>query len=324
MHVPVDRRGKADSKANGFQVLQPSSRKRQNVIPLLQNIVHPDTQSSREWFTGSSSWDTRNWIQAVLALDPNQAPTRKGVYRPEKQQIYMESELKACWIGMEGEVGNDDNLRLILDINIHLDADAIFGNCPDIGADLMGLIFHSLIPSATSQHLESDSERRADSLRHFFACIRPAPPVLGSRSLQPVNMVSKLLPFQNRTVALLAQRERTQLGGHHDPQGFWTILQLGSMGKVAYRRTTGQLIRLADEMQDLTQKQKGKSREESPSEDSLTLAERDQLPVLLDLSAVRGTMLCEEMGASECQLACRYRTIAHLEQVWARQSKRSP
>ena len=299
IQVPVFWR---NQNQRGFQVLAPSNFKRQNIIPFLQRVVHPNTQSSAEWFPNSTTWDTRNWIQAACSLDPNQAPLRKGNYRPDNQKIYMESELKACWVEEDSGAETAASLRLILDINLYFDAETIFEPSSEISNDLTGLIFHSLIPSPTTQYAMSDSERRADTLRHFFACIRPAPPIPYARSLQPANLVSKLLPFQNRTVALLAQRERgvakSSVSRPDDPQGFWSTFELGELGKVAYRRLTGELIKLSAGNAGLSEKQKGKAKEEHTSGESLSLSEKQSLPALVDLSEVRGTMLCEEMGES--------------------------
>ena len=303
IQVPVDLRGNADLKQSGFQVLGPSKLKRQNNTPFLHRIEHPNTRSSSEWYLNSSAWDTRNWIHAAVSLDPKQAQTRKANYRPEKQKIYMESGLKGCWMEEDMGAETDASLRLVLDINVYLDYDTIFEPSSDISNDLTGLILHSLIPSPTAQYSMSGSERRADSLRHFFACLRPAPPVAYARSLQPANMVSKLLPFQNRTVALLAQREkgltRGSGPGTEDPQGFWITFELGPFGKVAFRRLTGELVRLSSRNDALSEKQRGKAKEE-PTFGVTSLSERRQLPVLMDLSEVRGTMLCEEMGKSLC------------------------
>lgn len=291
----------------GFHILAPSNLKRWNVIPFLKHVVHPNTQSSAEWFRSSTTWDTRNWIHAACSLDPKQVPLRNGKFRPDRQKIYMESEVKCCWVEEDMGAENAASLRLILDIEVYLDAETIFEPASDISNDLMGFIFHSLIPSPTTQYAMSDSERRADSLRHFFASIRPAPPIPYARSFQPAELVSKLLPFQNRTVALLAQRERgvagTSTSGPDDPRGFWSTFELGALGKVAFRRLTGEIVKVSAGDTGLSEKQKGKAKEEaSSSGETLRLNERQPLPALVDLSEVRGTMLCEEMGESRSSI----------------------
>jgi E3 ubiquitin-protein ligase SHPRH len=73
---------------------------------------------------------------------------------------------------------------------------------------------------------------------------------------------------------------------------------MGEFGKVAYRRLTGELVRLSDGNDGLSEKQRGKSREVPISGAVLHPTAGHKLPVLLDLSEVRGTMLCEEMGES--------------------------
>lgn len=298
LHVPVDTRGRANTKAQGFQVLLPSKLKRQNVTPFLKHVVYPYDHHSREWFTGSAAWDTRNWIHAALALDAEQPGTRPTNFRPKNQKVFLGSKLDACWM-LDDTVDDQAEIHLILTIDLYLDPTTLFDPAPDVGQDLLGLILHSLIPSPTSQPATSDSDRRASSLRHFFASVGPAPPVPNSRSLQPALMTSKLLPFQNRTVALLIQRERlrasdTNSDVHRDPRGFWTVLELGSLGRVAYSRVNGGLLRLP-EVLDSGVSRKGKE-VEVPLPGSLMKADTKLVPTLIDLSSVRGTMLCEEMG----------------------------
>lgn len=294
--LPVDKRGSAVTKSTGFQVLLPSNVKRVNVTPFLKRVVYPYDQYSKEWFVSTNTWDTVNWIHAAIALDPRQASTRKGNWRPEHQKVFLTSDLKGCWIPHEVNPDAPGELKLILTIDAHIDLDHLFDPSHEIANDLMGLILHSLVPSPTSLPPMSDSERRADALQHFFSTVRPAPPVPYARSLQPSDMVSKLLPFQNRTVALLVQRERAeQQAVQAGRDGSWTAILVGETTKLAYNRLTGQLVKLADIESSKSPKGKGVDR---TGPHGFTPSDRERLSTLVDLSGVRGTMLCEEMGKS--------------------------
>ena len=116
-------------------------------------------------------------------------------------------------------------------------------------------------------------------------------------------MPSKLLPFQNRTVAWLLQRERapvTQaLEVCKDPAGFWSTHDLEKSGHLAYRRLTGELVKLDREVVVPDRKGKGRAVDHLEEEAvGLRAKDRELLPTLLDLSQVKGSMLCEEMGRS--------------------------
>lgn len=301
LHVPIDTRGHVNSKAHGFDVRLPSKLKRQNVKPLLRRVVYPYDHPAKEWFINSNTWDTTNWIHAAIALDPSQPTSRKTKFRPEEQRIFLRTSIKAYW-EMVGE--GDEALRevkLVLIIDCFIDPTKIFDASPSLDNDFVGLILHSTLPSPAPTSSHSDSERRADALRHFFSCLQPAPPVPYARSLQPSNMVSKLLPFQNRTVAWLLQRERHamgtgELGSGQETGGFWSAYQLGPMGKVAYCRATGELIKLKTGPAAVPdRKGKGKMAED-PDEMGLVGADRQELSSLVDLSGIKGSMLSEEMG----------------------------
>ena len=304
LHLPVDKDGLANTtKAPGFNFLLPSKLKRQNVKPILRGLIFPYTRPGKEWLINSSAWDTNNWIHAALALDPREPQTRKVTYRPEEQRVFLKSGIKAFWESQEDGGATTGMVSLVLTIDCYVDRYRISDPLPPIGHDLMGLICHSLFPSTSSAAMTTDSENRADSLRHFYACLRPAPSVPYHRSVQPSDMPSKLLPFQNRTVAWLLQRERASVaeeeGTCMDPVGFWGAYHVEPSEDMAYRRLTGQLIRL--ERGNVIPDRKGKGRaidHLGDEEEGLRPQDRVLLPTLLDLSSVKGSMLCEEMGKS--------------------------
>jgi E3 ubiquitin-protein ligase SHPRH len=123
-------------------------------------------------------------------------------------------------------------------------------------------------------------------------------------SLHPKELVTELLPFQKRTLAKLLQREWSNLvpqmaRNRRDPDGFWSALDLGAGGKVAYRRLTGDIVQTEPAVDKSNIKGKGRAdNDDNMDLAGLAKAEREVLPILVDLSGVRGTMLCEEMG--EC------------------------
>jgi E3 ubiquitin-protein ligase SHPRH len=326
LHIPLDSHGLADTKIPGFNVLLPSKLKRQNVQPLIRGVIFPYTHPGKEWLSNSSAWDTKNWIHAALALDPREPQTRKANYRSEVQRIFLKSGIKAFWESQEDVGAAGATLSLVLTVDCFVDLQKVWDPLPSIGHDLMGLIYHSLFPSSSKTAPTTESESRADSLRHFYACLRPARPVPYSRSVQPSNMPSKLLPFQNRTVAWLLQRERAPLTQAldvcQDPAGFWSTHNLETSGHVAYRRLTGELVKLNREIALPDRKGKGRAVDyPEAEEDGLRPKDREILPTLLDLSQVRGSMLCEEMGELSHQATCKGKlTFQDLE----RQSKLLP
>ncbi len=257
----------------------------------------------------SNAWDMQNWIQAALALDPDEPQTRKEAYRDKKRRVVLETGAQICWVpDGEGEDA-DAEIKLLITINVYLDMAVLYEPLPDIGKDLLGLILNALVPSAAPPKSRSESENRAAALRHFFACLRPAPYLplaFHAGRLQPKEMVSRLLPFQARTVALLLRREGSPTIGNVkpsrtvDPTGFWDVRYLGeAFGRVAYRRVTGEMLHVgSSEEGRVDRKGKGRALDETERQmlDCPRDEERDLLPLLLDLSGVKGTMLCEEMG----------------------------
>ena len=276
--------------------------------PLLRipRILQSD---GKEWMPSSSALDMQNWIQAALALDPEEKPTRRAAYRDDKRRVVLETGVQVCWVPNGVEEGAEPDIKLLVTVNVYLDMTVFFVPLPDIGKDMLGLILHSLIPSPTAATPRSESEARAIGLRHFYACLSSAPDLplaFHASRLQPKEMVSRLLPFQARTVALLLQREHSPMAGSvkaqeaADPIGFWSIHDLGKeFGRVAFRRVTGDMVQLGPSP-TIRLNRKGKGRVSDEGEwqaaDGLEDAERDSLPRVLDLSGVRGTMLCEEMG----------------------------
>jgi E3 ubiquitin-protein ligase SHPRH len=326
LHIPLERKGLADTKLPGFNFLLPSKLKRQNVQPLIRNVIFPYTHPSKEWFSSSSAWDTKNWIHAALALDPEEPQTRKANYRSEEQRVFLKSGIKAFWESQEDGGAGGDSLSLVLTIDCFVDLKKVWDPLPSIGHDLMGLIYHSLFPSSSKTAPTTESESRADSLRHFYACLRPAPPVPYSRSVQPSDMPSKLLPFQNRTVAWLLQRERAPASQAaevcKDPAGFWSTHGLEKSGHLAYRRLTGELFKLDRGTVVPDRKGKGRAVDHLEVENGeLKPKDRELLPTLLDLSQVKGSMLCEEMGKLSHFPTFRKKLTF---QVSARQSKPLP
>ena len=259
----------------------------------------------------SYAWDMSNWLNATLALDPDERPTRKGAYRDEKRRVILDTGVQICWVPEgEGETAVAE-VKLIVTINVYLDMTVIYKPLPSLGQDMLGLILQSLIPSIIPTGSGSEVENRSAGLRQFFACVRPAPDLplaFLAAKLQPKEMISRLYPFQSRTVALLLQRENSPMFSNvttpkaRDPSGFWGNYELGQdIGRVAFRRITGDLVAMdpIDPRKsgiDIKGKGKTLNDEEMTDRDQLSDPEKSRLPVILDLSGVRGTMLCEEMG----------------------------
>ncbi|ODO03141.1 hypothetical protein I350_05986 [Cryptococcus amylolentus CBS 6273] len=252
--------------------------------------------SPQEWMPSATGWDMKHWIHAAIALDPHKdhQPSRKGAYRGETQKIHLRSSAKVCWFPGE-DSGATPDIQIIITIQAYLDMAVIAAPLPDTAKDMMGLILHSVIPSRTSTAPTTELEDRAAGLRDFYACLRPAPEFphwLEASALQPKEMVSKLLPFQTRTVKMLMEREgagrvEEDAGMKHDPKGFWQELQWDDEGRLfAYRRATGDIILVS------ANRDKGKERGHGNGRAPLS----PELPCLIDLSHVNGSMLCEEMG----------------------------
>ena len=282
--------------------------------PLVKPTKLPD-QMAKEWMPNSTAWDLQHWLQASLALDPDQPSNRKAVYRDGQNRVYLDTSLAILWVpDEEGETGIE--LKLIVTIEAKLDMTVLFDPLPDIGHDMLGLILHSLIPSPTTTLFNSESESRTAALRDFFSSLRSAPDHpfnFNVRTLQPVEMLSKLLPFQARTLAVLLQREGSLMfrdakpASAWDPTGFWTECDFGQdAGRFAYRRVTGELTPLEPRRKKVSDmKGKGRTMDDEVEVEGLQREERETLRVLVDLSGVRGTMLCEEMGKSQIEtVAC--------------------
>jgi E3 ubiquitin-protein ligase SHPRH len=288
---------------------------RQHEPPGLGSVYLPDQQftplvhfpallrhGNHEWLKTSDTWDLQNWLHAALAMEPKMR-SRKVAYHDDKERFILETSVQICWVpDGEGEDAGAE-LKMIVTIDLRVDMDLLFDPLPPIGHEMRGLILHSLFPAPVAPSSKTESEARASALRYFYGCLNPAPDLslnFDVGRLQPKEMASKLLPFQTRTVGLLLERERSRIIGeakattHHLP-GIWEGVQLGQgSGKVAYRRMTGDIRRIEGKLD----KGKGRAAEEEGDMNGLSRSERENLPLLLDLSQVRGTMLCEEMGES--------------------------
>nr|XP_019047438.1 E3 ubiquitin-protein ligase SHPRH [Kwoniella bestiolae CBS 10118]OCF26368.1 E3 ubiquitin-protein ligase SHPRH [Kwoniella bestiolae CBS 10118] len=298
-YTPPAHMAQSGPYSQGIKVHLPGTHKKKQ-LAVLESLPR---SVNKEWIPSSTAWDMQNWLHALLSLDPKWEPMRKGGYRDDKRRFDLQSNLKICWVPDDSDDGLD--IKLLLTINVMMDLNTIFDPLPEIGHDMLGLILHSLIPSSTARTFRRELEARAAALNSFYTCLRPAPDLpfnFSANQLQPKEMVSKLLPFQTRTVRLLLQREQgTFQRGGHDPEGFWKAYDIGQKdGRVAYRRLTGDLKLVGGSRQAVKVDRKGKGRaiDASPERaiDELTHAEEGGVPNLLDLSGVRGTMLCEEMG----------------------------
>ncbi|KAK8846764.1 hypothetical protein IAR55_005852 [Kwoniella newhampshirensis] len=262
-----------------------------------------------EWSPTSKAWDLEHWLQTIFALDPKIDANRKSVYRDDKKRFHLGTGLQICWVPDGDGPDAGIELKLLITIDVFVDMNAIYTSLPDVGNDLVGFVLHSLLHSPTSVQATSESEARAAGLRHFYSTLRPAPDLpfnYSARQLQPKEMVSRLLPFQTRTLRLLLQREQAENLSQDfkpvrsDPVGFWKGYDLGeNFGRVGYRRLTGDLTKVGLHRPiKVDRKGKGRAYDQTPESvpDDLDEKDRENLPVLLDLSGVRGTMLCEEMG----------------------------
>lgn len=299
--VVKNRRSEQDHSSNSIFIFLPSSHASK---PLVQLPALPSHVAS-EWNAGSKAWDLQHWLHAAIALDPKEHEARKTRYRDELNRFHLKTTLQLIWVPAD-EGGID--IKLMITTDVLVDMRALFVPLPEHGPQLVGLILYSLLPAPAVSRSTSDSENRANALRTFFDCLEPAPdhPITFNISrLQPNGLKCKLYPFQARTLALLLQRERAPMMEDPklpklDPPGFWQVLDFGDeAGRVAYRRSTGDIVRLGSKQKPLDPKGKGKAREveEDGSDlDGLQPGELEALPHFLDLSGVKGTMLCEEMG----------------------------
>ncbi|WVQ84029.1 hypothetical protein IAT38_006174 [Cryptococcus sp. DSM 104549] len=275
----------------------------------LANLDRLPSAASKEWMPASTAWDIQHWLHTVLALDTAYTSTRKGTYRDGKKRVHLATGLEICWIP-DGDGGSADaELKLIVTTKVYLDMAVLFVPLPEVGNDMLGFILHSLIPSPTGVYHANEAEARAAGLRHFYACLNPAPDLpfgFPAQHLQPKEMVSTLLPFQMRTVKMLLEREQAGVAGdtsRKDPKGFWTGHDLGEEnGRVGFRRITGDVVKVGPHRPPGgagNGKGKERAHDEVESGDGpggISSSELENVPTLLDLSGVRGTMLCEEMG----------------------------
>lgn len=172
-------------------------------------------------------------------------------------------------------------LLITADLHAHVDTKKLF-SLPPSTFELVRKIFCELRPipaaDATLDNLNLDN---------FYGCLLPAPDIAAERyaALQPVQMTASLMPFQKRTLALLLDREQRALKGEvderdFDPQGVWERIELGDFA-FGFSRLTGRVLSID---------QKGKG---AASADRQWIREE---AYELELPAIRGTMLCEEMG----------------------------
>ena len=269
------------------------------------NLPELPSHAAKEWLPNSKAKDLSHALSAALALDPDEPSTRKGGYRDEKRRFEIDTSMHFTWVPIDDGPRGPVELKVILNVDFKMDIEAVTQPLPDIGQDMLGLVLHSFFPAKTPYRPMSESEARATALRSFFGCMQAAPDhdiTFDTRVLQPKEMVSKLLPFQARTLALLLRREKSSMvkkddASSNEPQGLWTVYDLGpTKDRLAYRRTTGDLMLLEAGSKVSDRKGKRKAIEDVTDEAGLKGEEKDRLPQLLDLSGVAGTMLCEEMG----------------------------
>ena len=259
-------------------------------------------QVAKEWMVNSQAWGMQHWLQAVISLDPSETSSRPQRQKDDKERFVLQTRLQVLWL--PGEDGGTD-LKFLVTVELLANMENILNHpLADSGGDMIGLILHSIIPTFYPSPQLSESEARAAGLKRFFDGLNPAPdhPITYNvKALQPEEMQCRLLPFQARTVGFLLRREGSMIVPEvkplvGDPEGFWQVIDFGSgYSRVAYRRATGSLIHLSEAPKP-DRKGKGKAVEDDADRDGLLKADRDNLPHILDLSSVKGTMLCEEMG----------------------------
>jgi len=298
----VKNRRTHDDTATSVFLFLPSSHASK---PLVQLPALP-SQIASEWNAGSKAWDLQHWLHAALSLDPKETASRKAHYRDESNRFHLKTTLQLIWVPADN--GGID-IKLMLTIDVLVDMPALFTPLHDVGPDLVGLVLYSLLPASVTARSSSVSENKVNALRTFFDCLEPAPDhpmTFNSRQLQPDDLMCKLYPFQARTLGLLLQRERAPMvkgvdTSSLDPLGFWQAYELGEEGtRIAYRRSTGTVVQLQPKHKPVDRKGKGRAIEvDDDRADGFEPGEIESLPRMLDLSTVRGTMLCEEMGKRE-------------------------
>lgn len=284
-----------------------------------------------QWFANSDAFDARTWLHAVLAMDPKGLATRKGApLQDGLERFKLVSSAALTSEDLENplyEGGNfitDTQITMTVTVDVHANLDNIVKGGSDLINEWTGYILHSLMPAKVAAYA-SEADARVAGLRDFFACLRPAPPLpLGTRpnDLQPTAMRSRLLPFQQRTVCKLIEREKE--GEEHiqagvdkggDPIGTWSRMNgVDGTDRYAYRRATGTVVKLVGSAKagpTRKGKEKAIAKDEEEDEDGLTAEDRASLQSAIDPSRVRGTMLCEEMGMSlhVFLLVISYRTL---------------
>ncbi|BEI82473.1 hypothetical protein CcaverHIS002_0303410 [Cutaneotrichosporon cavernicola] len=294
VHLPFDflklnkeKRTRANQRSP--DVFLPGARKALVKLPAVHGYA------GRTFLVNTVAWDNVHWLHAALALDPDESPTRKGVYRDDIKRVVLRTGVKIVWFpGPTNE--SDIELRFLIIIDAYLNMDTIDGpRLPDVGATLFGVVLTTALPSdaeaGSRDTVESWLAARASALKGFYDCLQPAPDHPYSfdvRNLQPHDLACNLLPFQARTVRLLLEREGAPLCRDilpREPKGQWARVHFDNFGDYAFRRLTADL-------RPITADPKGKGRKGSPGVDPGFTG----LPTLFNLSKVRGTMLCEEMG----------------------------
>lgn len=291
----------AGVRSSSGLVFLPSDRNAQQHIARLPLILH---NAARLHGSSATAWDMDNWLHATLALDPSALPTRRGVYRDDVERIQLRTGVGLTWAPADRQVRPlpagprtaDDGaeIRLRLTIQVHFNMEGLFVPLPTIGNELLRLIWRFLLPGGLATSAAQETIGQVTSLADFYDCLHPAPELpLGfdTELLQPAQMMYPLFPFQKRTLARLLQREGKPIVGREcatpeAPTGQWDTFHMDGFGVYAFHRLSGELRPM--QADSATKKGKGKA---SNYADALA-----QLPGIIDLSSVRGTMLCEEMG----------------------------
>lgn len=294
IHLPFDflritkqKRARVDHRSP--DVFLPGARK------ALVNLPAVHAYAGRVFLVNTLTWDIVHWLHASLALDPDELPTRKGQYRDDIKRIVLRTGVQIVWFP-DPNNESDAQLHLVITIHAYLNMSTI--ETPpihEVGALLFGVVLATALPfhsdSGSRDTVEGWLAARAAALKRFYDCLQPAPDHPFSfdvRKLQPADLTCKLLPFQTRTVRLLLERERAPMCGPvfpPQPTGQWARIHFPKFGDYAFRRLTADL-------RAITADPKGKGREGSPGANPGFTG----LDTLFDLSQVRGTMLCEEMG----------------------------
>lgn len=178
-------------------------------------------------------------------------------------------------------------LRVTVDLQAYVDKEKLF-KLPRSLSEQVRKLFCELRPIRAA-----DTSLDNLNLDSFYACLRPAPDFPASEydKLQPAQMTANLLPFQKRTLALLLDRERRALEGKlderdWDPEGVWEITELDGFA-FAFSRLTGGVLPID---------RKGKNAARDSTEEDTDRAWIRPNAHELGLPAIRGTLLCEEMG----------------------------